>query len=275
MKLTTVEFRDFIHNYKSLPDQVLTSYDFTPDELPSDNRKKGFHQISKQYKACGMWLRYLLLLENECVIELKSSAWKDYRIFAHELKQWFELIRAIFLSEQIGKSYPKLIEEFNCEGFFYRTVWEACDSRLKDLGILGNKPKPLPSKARHYKLATFFCEYFDDPKPERIFQKNNAGKLVNAMSLENSVLDSRKFVLQDSVTPPQKLDYEIENSKDFSELIFYLGQTQDFYIGEAMRAYLKAAKRRARMVLGDAKFGTFAVNKDDSLGFSRSKKSKL
>jgi hypothetical protein len=274
MKLTTVEFRGFIHNYKSLPSQVIESYGFTPDELPSDDRKRAFNQLSKWYKATETWLRYLLLIENEYLFEVKSKSLIKYRPFAHEKKQFFELIRAITLSNLIETDLPILSKDWNCEGLFCASEWETCETKLLDSGILGNKPKPLESKTRHYEAAKFFHEYFDDPKPSRIFQKDDVGKVVPASSLKLPELDSKKFVLIDSTEPQRNFNYEVGNLNYIHDIIFYLGHTQDFYIAEAMSAYTKASKKRARAVLGDETLVSFVV-KDELLEFSRSKKPRL
>jgi hypothetical protein len=182
MKLTSDQFRQFIHAYKSLPEAVLQSYGYTPEDLPTESRRKAFTLVSKNYRAMEMCLRSLLLSETEYRIDVQSRL-KSYRPFAYEKEKFYKLIQAVEMSELTPKRFPSIFEQCNSEGLFFVKEYEGCKQGLRDIGILGNSPVVV-CKSQHYKVARFMQAFHEDPRPGRIFQRNNAGKLVNTNTLK-------------------------------------------------------------------------------------------
>jgi hypothetical protein len=253
MKLTSQQFTDFISNYKSLPKTIIESYGFTEEEITGD-RKIALNKFLKWHRPMEKWLRYCLLNESEYLFELKSSSLKDYRVFAHEKKKLYELIQAIALSKLTDKHFPTLLTTWNCEALFYQCEWQSCEDQLIGSGILGNGSKAKLNKTANYELSKFIHEYFDNPRQlGRIHQKTITGKLVDTRNLEVSELDSRRFVIQESIEPESPL---VNETRSFDYTLFMIWDiaqvvVSDYYVSEAMNAYTSAIKRKDRAILND------------------------
>jgi hypothetical protein len=249
MKLTSSQFKQFIHAYKSLPEAVLNHYDYTPKELPTEARKKAFTLISKNYRAMEMWLRYLLLNETEYRIDLQTKSLLRYRPFAYQQEKFYKLIQAIEMSELTQKRFPSIFEQCNSEELFFVEAWQGCEQALRDAGILGNN-WVIPCKSHHYKLAKLIHAINEDPRPGRLFQRNDAGKLVNTETLKESELKPPHFFeLQDS-TEPIELVWETRHwdSPFFMVMDIARSVSADFCVADAMSAFTKAAISSARAI---------------------------
>jgi len=166
------------------------------------------------------------------------------------------------------------LEDCIAKTLFCISEIQSCESLLTHLGILGKDPKPIISKSKQYKISQFLRNYFEEGKPSKIFQRNDAGKLVDTNTLKVSEFDITRFVLREPTEPLPTfyLDaYRVpEPDYIYSWIISLaiLGRKQDLEISLAMEDWTKAKDSRTNDERRHKELKTFRV-KDGSLIFGQ------
>jgi hypothetical protein len=259
MKLNSNEFRLFIHAYRSLPERVLGCYGYTPEELPSDARKRAFALVARNFRAMEKWFRLLLLNETEYRIDVQSEPLRSYRPFAYSKEKFYKLAQAIEMSQLDQKRFPSVFQQCNSEGLFFVAEWQGCEGGLREVGILGDSPVVF-NKSQAYKIALLMKGFHEDPRPGRLFQRNDAGKLVNTNDLKESELKPpHRYELQDS-TEQILMVRETRHWNSPVSMVMQIAAsiTGDFYVHEAMSAFMKA-EARAQRTMQYAKYRPFTT----------------
>lgn len=270
-------------------DGLLKKYRFFATETEK------YYELIQVILKSGFGKSYILLwkdyIDEIIQILLELDFWKSHTLLPLPLEHWKYYINQliqILLESDFGNRQILLPEHWkesdilpleHLEDCIAKTLFciseiQSCESNLLDLGILGNDPKPIMSKAKLYKISQFLRNYFEEGKPSKIFQRNDAGKLVDTNTLKVPEFDITRFVLREPTEPLPTfyLDaYPVpEPDYIFSSIIYLaiLGRYQDTAIADAMEDWTKAKDSRTNDERRNKELKTFRV-KDGSLIFGQ------